>query len=64
MTALVYTGLQIYTLTEGFCNERGLKILPLRNLVEGVLHLKETGNITIAYQGYVEANLTIPDFPH
>ena len=44
-TALVYTGSQISALTEGFCNERGLKILSLRNLMQGVLHLKEMGTL-------------------
>ena len=37
ITALVDTGSQICALTEGFSNERGLRILPLRNLMEGVL---------------------------
>ena len=63
MTALVDTGSQISTLTEGFCNERGLRILPLRNLMERVLHLEGTGGITIPYKGYVEANLTILNLP-
>ena len=31
MTALVYTGSQISALTEQFCLEGGLKILPLKN---------------------------------
>ena len=35
MTALVDTGSQISALTKGFCKERGLKILPLRNLIKG-----------------------------
>ena len=30
MTALMDTGSQISIITEGFCNERGLNILPLR----------------------------------
>ena len=64
ITALVDTGSQISALTEGFCNERGLRILPLRNLMEGVLDLEGTEGITIPYKGYVEPNLTIPDLPH
>ena len=64
MTALVKTGSQISGLTEGFCTERGLWILPLRNLWKGVLHLEGKGGISIPYKGYVEANLTIPDLPH
>ena len=34
MMALVDTGSQICTPTEGFCTEMTLKILPLRNLME------------------------------
>ena len=49
MIAQVDTGSQTSTLTEGFCNERGLKILPQKNLVEGVLHLKGTRGIVIPY---------------
>ena len=49
--------------SEAFCSERGLKILSLRNLVEGVLHLDGTGDITIPYQGCVDANLAILDLP-
>ena len=64
MTALVQTVSQISALTEGFCLEWGLKILPLKNLMKGVFHLKGTGSIAIPYKGYVEANLTIPDLPH
>ena len=41
MTALVDTGSQMSALTEGFCTETGLRILPLRNLVGAVLHLEE-----------------------
>ena len=59
MTALVDTGSQVSTLTEGFCLEFGLRILPLR----GCLHLKGTGGILIPYKGYVEANLIIPGLP-
>ena len=59
--ALVDTEFQISSLTEEFCTDIGLKILPLRNLIRGVLHLKRTGDILILYKGYVWANLTIPD---
>ena len=54
---------QISALTEGFSTEMGLMILPLRNLIGGVLHLKGMGGILIPYIGYIEANLTIPDLP-
>ena len=64
MTALVDTWSQISAHTDGFCKERGLKILPLRNLIKGVLHLEGKGGITIPYNRYLEANLTIPDLPH
>ena len=49
MTALVDTGPQISALTEGFCTEMGLKILPLRNLIRGLCHLKGTGGFLILY---------------
>ena len=64
MKALVDTGSQISVLTEGFCTEMGLRILSLRNLMKGVLHLKGIGGISILYKGNVEANLTIPDLLH
>ena len=41
--ALVNTGSQISALTEGFCTEIGLRILPLRNLMRGVLHIEGMG---------------------
>ena len=50
-TALVDTGSQISALTEGFCNERGLRILPLRNLMEGVLCLKGMGVLQYHIRG-------------
>ena len=59
--AFVDTGSQISALTEGFCTEMGLRILPLRNLMRVVLHLYGTGGISILYKGSVETNLTIPD---
>ena len=40
---LVDIGSQISALTEGFCMEMGLKILPLRNLIVVVLCLKGNG---------------------
>ena len=43
MTALVDTVSQISALAERFCTEMGLKILPLRKLIEGVLHLEWIG---------------------
>ena len=54
--ALVHTGSQVSTLTEGFSSEFGLRNLPLGDL----LHLKGTGGIAILYKGYIEANLIIP----
>ena len=63
MMALVDTGSQISVLTEGIFTEMGLKILPLKNLIRGVLDLKGMGGISIPYKGYIEANLTIPDLP-
>ena len=47
MMALVDTGSQISTLTEGFCLERGLKILSLKNLMRGGLCLEGVGGIAI-----------------
>ena len=41
--ALVDTESQISALTEGFCTEMGLRVLPLRNLIGSVLHLKWMG---------------------
>ena len=61
MMALVDTGSQISALTEGFCAERELKILPLRNLLSNELHLKGWEGISIWYTGYVKASVTIPD---
>ena len=53
MTVLVDTGSQISALTESFSTERGLKILPLRNLYMGVLFLEWTGGISVPHEGYV-----------
>ena len=61
--ALVDTESQISALTDGFCTEMGLRIVPFGNLIGGVLYLKGTGDISIPHKGYVEANLTIPDLP-
>ena len=36
MMSLVDTWSQISALIEGFCTEMGLRILPLRNLIEGI----------------------------
>ena len=57
--AMVDTGSQVSTLTEGFYLEVGLTILPLK----GLLHLEGTGDILIPYKGYVEAYLIIPGLP-
>ena len=32
--------------------------------MEGLLHHKGMGDVSIPYKGYVEANLTISDLPH
>ena len=61
MMALVDTGSQFSALTEGFCTEIWLRILPLGDLTGGVLHLVGMGGILIPYKEYVEASLTIPD---
>ena len=50
MTALVDTESQISALTEGFCTKMGLRILPLRNLMKGLLCLKGMGGISIPYK--------------
>ena len=62
--ALVDTWSQISALTEGFCMERGLRMLPLRNLIGGVFVSQGKGDISVPYKGYVEANLTIPIYLH
>ena len=61
MITLVDTGSQVSTLTEGFCAEFGLRILPLGSL----LHLKGTAGTCIVklYKGYADANLIIPGWP-
>ena len=46
-TALVDTGSQISILTERFCTEMGLGMLPLGDLLGGVLCLKGKGGILI-----------------
>ena len=43
MMGLVNNGSQIYGLTEEFCTGMGLRILPLRNLIGGVLCLEVMG---------------------
>ena len=63
MTALIYNGSQISSLTEGFCTEMGVRILQLRNVIGGMLHLEGIGGISILNKEYVQANLTIPDLP-
>ena len=60
MTALVGTRSQISPPTVGFFREIGLKILPVRNIVGGVLHLEGMGSILIPYKGYIETDLTVP----
>ena len=58
--ALEDTGSKISALTEGFCTEMGLKILPLRNLITDMLNLVGMGYF-YTYKGYIETILTIPD---
>ena len=60
---LVDTGSHISTLTERFCTDMGLRILPLGDLIWGVLYLKGIRHIWIPYKEYVEVSLTIPDLP-
>ena len=57
--ALVDTGSQVSTLTEGLSSEFGLKILPLW----GLFCLEETRGIAIPYKGYIETNLILPGLP-
>ena len=59
MMALVETGSQISVLTKEFCTEFGLRILPLR----GLLQLEGMEGVPVPYNGYVEANLTVPGLP-
>ena len=47
MIALVDTGSQISALFEGYCTEMGLRILPLGDLLGGMLHLKGIRGILI-----------------
>ena len=48
--ALVDAGSQVSTLTEGFCAEFGLRVLP-----PGVLlYLEGTGGIVVLYKGYID----------
>ena len=63
MTTLLDTGSQISALTQMILLERGLKILPLRNLMKGVLHLQRTGGVTLSYKACIETNLTILYLP-
>ena len=44
MMAPVDTGSQISALTEAFCTEKGLKILPLRNLIGCVASQMDGGH--------------------
>ena len=41
----------------------GLRILPLGNSLGACCILKRWGHISVPYEGYVGANLTIPDLP-
>ena len=60
-TTPVDTGSHISALSERFCIEMGLKILPLRNLIGVVCISRE--HVLILYKGYIEAKLTIPNLP-
>ena len=63
MMALVDAGPQISALTEGFCTEMGLKILPLRNLIGVCCILRGWGGILKSHKRYIEATQTILDLP-
>ena len=56
LTALIDSGASVTTITEGCCQDLGLQIKPLDDL----LHVEGTSGHTVPYKGYVEANLQIP----
>ena len=56
MAALVDLGAQVSTVSAQLCEELGLKIQPLGQLLE----LEGTGGAAIPYLGFVEVNLQIP----
>ena len=57
--ALVETGSQVSTLTEGFCLEFGLTVIPLG----GLLYLKGTGAILIPYRDTLRLTLFYQVYP-
>ena len=56
VTALVDSGAQVWNISARLCEELGLKIQPLGQLLE----LEGTGGAAIPYLGFVEVNLQIP----
>ena len=56
LTALIDSGASVTTITEDCCQDLGLQIKPLGDL----LHVEGTSGYTVPYKGYVEANLQIP----
>ena len=56
VTALVDLGAQVSNISAQLCEELGLKIQPLGQLLE----LEGTGDAAILYLGFVEVNLQIP----
>ena len=56
MAALVDSGAQVSTISAQLCEELGLEVQPLGQLLE----LEGTGGAAIPYLGFVEVNLQIP----
>ena len=59
-TCLVDTGATVTIITEGFCDQAGLKIHPLDQLVT----ISATGGTPIPYLGYAVATLEFPHIPN
>ena len=56
MTALIYSGAQVSSISSWFCEDLAPQIQPLGQLLE----LEGTGGSTILYLGFVEVNFQIP----
>ena len=56
VSALVDSGAQVSTISALFCEELGLEVQPLGQLLE----LEGTGGAAIPYLRFVEVNLQIP----
>ena len=63
LMALVETGSQIPVLTEGFCRDNGVEDPSTEEFDKGCIACQGYGGVSIQYEGYVKANLTIPDLP-